>query len=278
MRGKSKAGSPEPIEFKGTSLSVVSALLRSTEPEILAETLKRMLGRTPDFFSGDATVIDLSPCEPQPAAVDWERLVKLLESYKLSPVAARVGEALAQSAREAGLAVISDSEAPPRPAPRPVPAPEPEPAAAPAPEAQPAVAAATPAPTVAATAPAAETPVAPITMVVDRPLRSGQQVYARGGDLVVLAMVSAGAEVIADGSIHVYAPLRGRALAGARGNSNARIFTTSFEAELVSVAGVYKTFEQGLPDRLAKKPAQIRLNENAQGERNVLAIEPLQIA
>lgn len=274
MRGKTKAGSPEPIEFKGTTLSVVSALLKSADPDILAETLKRMLGRTPDFFSGDATVIDLTPCVPQPSEVDWARIKALLESHKLSPMAARVGEALAASARAAGLAVISDTETPPRPASRPAPEPE----AAPEPEPQPAPQTATPAPAVAAAAPAASAPVAPTTMVVDRPLRSGQQVYARGCDLVVLAMVSAGAEVIADGSIHIYAPLRGRALAGARGNTDARIFTTSFEAELVSVAGVYRTFEQGIPERLAKKPTHVRLSDNAQGERNVLAIEPLQIA
>ena len=271
MRGNSKAGSPEPIEFKGTTLSVVSALLKSVDPDTLAATLTRMLGRTPDFFSGDATVIDLTPCDPQPAEVDWGRIKALLESHKLSPMAARVGLALAPSARAAGLAVISENETPARPAPAAPAAPEPEATPVP-PPAEAAPAAATSAATSAE--PAAATP----TMVVDRPLRSGQQVYARGCDLVVLAMVSAGAEVIADGSIHVYAPLRGRALAGARGNTEARIFTTSFEAELVSVAGVYRTFEQGLPERLAKKPTHIRLTDNAQGEHNVLAIEPLQIA
>jgi septum site-determining protein MinC len=102
--------------------------------------------------------------------------------------------------------------------------------------------------------------------VLDKPLRSGQQVYARGGDLVVLAMVSPGAEVIADGNIHIYAPLRGRALAGARGDANARIFTTCFEAELTSVAGVYRTFEPGSEKSLTGKPVQIRL----EGEKLVL--------
>ena len=277
MRGKPKAGSPEPIEFKGTSLSVVSALLRTADPEVLAETLKRMLGRTPDFFSGDVAVIDLSPCEPQPETVDWPRLLDLLKTYKLCPVAARVEEPLAPSARAAGLAVITGSEPPARPvaAPAPVAAPEPQPEPQPEP---PPAAIAKAEPAAVAPAPPAEAPAAPATMVVDKPLRSGQQIYARGCDLVVLAMVSAGAEVIADGSIHVYAPLRGRALAGARGDTDARIYTTSFEAELVSVAGVYRTFEQGLPDRLARKPAHIRLTANAQGERNALAIEPLQIA
>ncbi|GHD71896.1 septum site-determining protein MinC [Vogesella fluminis] len=99
------------------------------------------------------------------------------------------------------------------------------------------------------------------TMIIDRPVRAGQQIYAKGGDLVVLEMVSAGAELIADGSIHVYAPLRGRALAGARGNTAARIFVKSMEAELVSIAGVYRTIEQDLPQSIKGKPTQIYLEQ-----------------
>ena len=109
----------------------------------------------------------------------------------------------------------------------------------------------------------------PGTVVVDKPLRSGQQVYARGADLVVMAVVSFGAEVIADGNIHVYAPLRGRAMAGARGNTEARIFSTCLEPQLVSIAGIYRTTETALPDNVAGKPAQVRL----EGEK--LIIEPL---
>ena len=99
----------------------------------------------------------------------------------------------------------------------------------------------------------------PTNRIIDRPLRSGQQVYAKGGDLIILAAVNPGAEVIADGNIHVYAPLRGRALAGARGNSEARIITTVFAAELVSIAGIYRTFEDGVPAKLANQPVQVRL-------------------
>jgi septum site-determining protein MinC len=76
---------------------------------------------------------------------------------------------------------------------------------------------------------------------------------------VILAAVNPGAEVIADGNIHVYAPLRGRALAGARGNAQARILTTVFAAELVSIAGIYRTFEDGVPAKLANQPVQVRL-------------------
>jgi septum site-determining protein MinC len=108
------------------------------------------------------------------------------------------------------------------------------------------------------------------TLVVDRPLRSGQRVYAKG-DLVVLGMVSNGAEVIAEGNIHIYAPLRGRALAGVHGNHDARIFCTSLEAELISIAGIYRTTEVPLADDVRGKPAQIRLDEEK------LLIEPLRL-
>jgi septum site-determining protein MinC len=108
------------------------------------------------------------------------------------------------------------------------------------------------------------------TLIIDKPLRSGQQVYAKGGDLVVLAVVSHGAEVIADGSIHIYAPLRGKAIAGARGDTSARIYTQSLEAELLAVAGIYRTAENPLPAEVAGKPAQVYL----QGEK--LLLQPLQ--
>ncbi|HEY1231312.1 MAG TPA: septum site-determining protein MinC, partial [Ramlibacter sp.] len=107
------------------------------------------------------------------------------------------------------------------------------------------------------------------TLVIDRPLRSGQQVYARGGDVIVLDVVSFGAEVIADGHVHVYAPLRGKAIAGARGNTEARIFSTCMEAQLVAIAGIYRTSEVALPAEVQGKPAQIWLDEQK------LLIEPI---
>ena len=110
-------------------------------------------------------------------------------------------------------------------------------------------------------------------LVVDKPLRSGQQVYARGRDLVVLAMVNPGAEVIADGHIHVYAPLRGKAIAGARGNAEARIFAQALEAELISIAGVYRTSDVPLPDNVRGKAAQVRLQSSAEGDK--LLLEPI---
>ena len=106
-------------------------------------------------------------------------------------------------------------------------------------------------------------------MILDKSLRSGQQVYAKGGDLIVLGTVNVGAEVIADGSIHVYGALRGKAVAGAKGNAQARIFSTCMEPQLLSIAGTYRTTENPLPADVLGKPAQIRLD----GER--LVFEPL---
>jgi len=104
--------------------------------------------------------------------------------------------------------------------------------------------------------------IAQPAMVIDKPLRSGQQIYAKGRDLVVLAMVNPGAEVMADGHIHVYAPLRGKAIAGAKGDTSARIFALSLEAELIAIAGVYRTSDTPLPDQVLGKAAQVRLEDD----------------
>lgn len=100
------------------------------------------------------------------------------------------------------------------------------------------------------------------TVFIDTPIRTGQQVYAKQADVIITSMVSEGAEIIADGNIHIYAPMRGRALAGANGNTNARIFIHSMQAELVSIAGIYRNFEQNLPDHLHKQAVQVYLQDD----------------
>lgn len=107
-----------------------------------------------------------------------------------------------------------------------------------------------------------ESPAAPVrAMIITQPVRSGQRIYAHG-DLVVMSQVSAGAELMAEGNIHVYNTLRGRALAGVRGNKSARIFCLDLQAELVSIAGDYKTSEH-MTKQLQKKPMQIYLQDHA---------------
>ena len=100
------------------------------------------------------------------------------------------------------------------------------------------------------------------TVLVAEPVRTGQQVYAENADLIVTGTVSEGAELIADGNIHIYASMRGRSLAGAKGRRDARIFIHSMQAELVSIAGIYRNFEQQLPEHLYRKPVQIHLQDD----------------
>lgn len=244
--------SPPAIEMKGINLPAMRAALRSADLETLALYLRNTLGDATDFFSGDLTVIDGELLPADAPLPDWGDLKALLASYGLHAVAVRnVDQAAAEAARRVGLTVL-----------------EAEPARRSETQATP------------ATEPVAEVPAAPAppqngppSLVVDRPLRSGQQVYARGRDLILLGMVNAGAEVIADGSIHCYAPLRGRALAGARGDTGARILTTCFEAELVSVAGVYRSIDADQLTTLGRHPVQVKLAEGGQ----TLSIQPLNI-
>jgi septum site-determining protein MinC len=181
----------------------------------------------------DAGLLDAGP-------VPWDELARALRRLELAPIAA----ANAPQAEEprvvaARLGLIQlgprlrtvEPEAPPAPAPAPAPKVLPEPVAAPP-------------------------PIVREPLVVTQPVRGGQVVYARGVDLVARAPVNAGAQVIADGSIQVWAPLRGRALAGAQGKKDARIMCLALEAELVSVNGEYLRADE-IPDALRGKPAQV---------------------
>ncbi len=271
------------IEFKGTTLPVVIITLRTLHWQKLAEAAQQLFGDD-DFFDGDAALLELSALEDD-AGVDWTAIKKVLQSHGLNVIGVRGGgEPLRQSAAAAGLPTYAASErlprpsvdeagsAPPADAATSVPMVEVDTTAATEPS-TPSDDAATPKETAVSetAAPAAPLP----TLFIDRPLRSGQQVYARGAHLVMMAAVNAGAEVIADGDIHIYAPLHGRALAGASGATHARIFCTRFDAELVSIAGFYRTFEDGMPASLAGKPAQVRL-QSADGEQaDKLLAEPL---
>ncbi len=264
----SKSQARKPLEIKISTVVAVAALLGDTDQAKLSAALAQITGGTPDYFEDEFTLIDLAPLPPAEAGkIAWPELIALFKQHRLNPVAVRnAPAALEEAIRSHGLSI--DGVEQPKPfelTPPPSPVAEPAPAVTPAP-----AAATTPAPTPAAAAPApAPAPASPAlaaqplpTMIVDMPVRSGQRIYARGSDLVVTATVNPGAEVIADGSIHVYAPLRGRALAGASGQADARIFSLAMEAELVSIAGVYRTFDEGWQKELAGKPAQVRLKDD----------------
>jgi septum site-determining protein MinC len=243
------------FDIKSASLDLLALHLKTAEARPLLEALESRFGRSSAQNGTEAFLLDLEAL-PQPAGLDLGMLLPAFSARGIRIVALRHPDPkIADLAYRFGLAYVASTPAgkPAQDARTTVPAAEdakPEATTAATPEP-------TPAPAVAAES-AANTAI-PNTVIVDKPVRAGQQVYARGGDLIVLAMVSAGAEVIADGNIHVYAPLRGRALAGARGNTDARIFTRTMEAELVSIAGVYRTIEQALPDSIKGRPAQIYL-------------------
>ncbi|MBS3997445.1 MAG: septum site-determining protein MinC [Hydrogenophaga sp.] len=246
------ANAPTTFEIKSANLPLVALLLKSADLAQLRIEFAQRFGDVPDFFDQDPLVLDLFPLQvAQPGAqLDIPSLVDLLRQHRLNPVAVRGGNA-DQMAQAFGAGLIAATDATVQRA-SPVPAPT----------------AATPA---VAEAAAVSIPVG--ALVIDRPLRSGQQVYARGRDLVVLAMVNPGAEVIADGHIHVYAPLRGKAIAGARGNADARIFALSMAPELISIAGIYRTSEVPLPTPVLGKVAQVRLVPGPDGDK--LVIDPL---
>lgn len=290
MAVTSKANATAIFDLKSAVLTVLALLLKTDDLSVLAEALDQRFGATPGLFEHEPLCIDLSLLREAEAELDMAALVRLLQGHGFNPVAARGGSpAQMAAALTAGLAEAPEAQSPRAPA-----AGAAQPAEAPAQAADLAEAAATtpeeawsdtvpPDLFAAAEAEAAAearqqqaleaaqsaeqaaaaalqaTPSVP-ALIIDKPLRSGQRVYARGADLVVLAVVSHGAEVIADGNIHVYAPLRGRALAGARGDTSARIFAMRMEAQLLSIAGIWRTTEAGLPADVANQPAQVRLD------------------
>ena len=241
----------KPIEIKISTVVAIAVILHDGQLPALETALQQLTANNGDYYSEECAVIDVGNIDC--AGLDWSALIKLFKDYGFHPVAIRnapeaaeehisaLGLSIDLGSKAAQIADLVEPEAPVAAAPAPAieqtVVPEQAPAVAPA-----------------------VRPVAVAPMIIDTPVRGGQRIYARGTDLVITAVVNAGAEVIADGNIHIYAPLRGRALAGASGNTGARIFTSSLEAELVSIAGIYRTFENGYPPLTTGVPIQIKLN------------------
>lgn len=243
------SSAPVSFEIKSAQLALVALMLKTSDWAVLEADLARQYGEqgeTPDFFDNDALVIDFSNLPADTPVQDMAPLLAALRACHLVPVAVRgASPAWMTSALTFGLVQALVDVPRPRPA--------------------------VVTPAVIAHNLKRETQGC-ATMVIDKPLRSGQKVYARGGDLVVLAIVNQGAEVVADGNIHVYAPLRGKAMAGASGDIHARIFSICLEPELISIAGIYRTSENPLPLDVRGKPAQVRLSNDGQDK---LLIETL---
>jgi septum site-determining protein MinC len=229
----------EPVaEIKFGQVGIANLKLKRLDPDALAAELTDKVVGAPKLFQRAPVVLDLSHLPALPDIETVRDLLARIRAAGLLPVGLSYGtsenEALAQAL---GVPVFAKfraayERAGEAPAEAATPRDTPPPASRSAPRAD---------------APAA-TPANAAGLLHDKPVRSGQQVYARGRDLIVNSLVGNGAEVIADGSIHVYGALRGRALAGAQGDAGARIYCQEFHAELVSIAGHYRVFEDIPPD------------------------------
>ena len=216
-------------EFKGSSFTLSVLHLTETDPQQIKELLSSKVAQAPQFFQSAPLVVNIEELEITP---DFDEIKQIIEDegFVLVGVTGAQDEQTREAAKLAGLAVMTAGRS------------------------------------VESTEPAArqETPAEPAltaTRVHHGNVRSGQQIYAPGGSLVIIGSVGNGAEVIADDSIHIYGALRGRALAGARGNQQARIYCQQLEPELISIAGTYQV-NDALPTEMVNKDVFIRLEQN----------------
>ncbi len=263
------------FKIKNSNLPVLILHLKTPDLEQVKQQLETRLKQMPDFFAHTPIVLGLTDLADAESALDFVDLLAFMQTNRMHAAGIQGGSpAQQEAATKAGLGLIPTTPQRPAPIVETEQAPEPVPEIRPAPSphyvgpAQPDL----PGLEIEADAAPAIPPEQPApvetrpTLVIDKPVRTGQRIYAEGANLVVLAIVNAGAELIADGDIHIYAPLRGRALAGARGNTAARIYVQSMEAELVAIAGYFQVFDEGIPDTVRGKFSQIFL----EGEKVVI--------
>ncbi len=233
-----KASHPPVLEFKSSSFSVPVLVLASNDIFTIGQQLQEKILQAPEFFKNSPLVFDLQELNKYDVDINVARLTRAIRKLGLLPIGIRGGSPQQnQQALDLGIPVhtghntASPSVAPKQQAPEPEIDLEPEPQCG-----------------------------AVMSKLVTHPVRSGQRIYANG-DLIILAQVSAGAEILAEGNIHVYGSLRGRAFAGVQGNAEARIFCADLQAELISIAGIYKVYED-LNDAVLNQPVQIYLQNN----------------
>lgn len=242
---------PAPLEFKGRMMGISVLRILNNDLEELSDYLKNQVNKGNGLLRELPVVLDIDV-----QIIDVDGLLDVLRKQHITVLGAyRTAASMEAAVRRTGLPVILEQKrGQAEPAQAPV---EPPVAAQPEPEPQSPV-------------PAASD--APLKMVESRmitaPVRSGQRIYARNSDLIVTAQVSAGAEIIADGCIHIYGSLRGRAIAGAQGDESARIFCRDLQAELLAIAGRYKVADD-IGDAVRGRPVQIYLD----GEK--LCVDPL---
>ncbi|MCA3302578.1 MAG: septum site-determining protein MinC [Roseomonas sp.] len=235
----------EPFRLRGANFNLLVLRLLDHRPEVVVPAIGDQFRRAPGFLRFAPIVLGLSDIQVPPAEVDFPGLIQGLKELEIMPIGTTGGTAeMRNVAISYGLPPVrsiggkeTDEDI----------------TAAPAPPAGEAAQAAPPPPL-----PIAKPAAARATMVVDQPVRAGQRIWAEGSDLIITSTVNAGAEVIADGNIHVYGALRGRAIAGGADNMEARVFALNFDPELVSIAGFYAVRE-GFPAAQIGKAMQVRL-------------------
>ncbi|XBS68290.1 septum site-determining protein MinC [Acerihabitans sp. KWT182] len=223
--------SQTPIELKGSSFTLSVIHVHDAQPEDIRQALQKKIEQAPDFLKEAPVVINVSSL---PHDVNWPQLRRIFSAAGLYVVGVSgcKDEPLKRAIVRSGLPLLNEGKPQKRAAPSVAPA------------------------------------LAQKTKRIDMPVRSGQQIYARDCDLIVTSSVSAGAELIADGNIHIYGMMRGRALAGASGDALCQIFCTHLSAELVSIAGQYWLSDQ-IPAQFLGKAARLSL------QNNTLTIQPL---
>ncbi|SDY04076.1 septum site-determining protein MinC [Nitrosomonas sp. Nm58] len=228
------------LEIRSSTFFVPVLVLYSNDLAVIEQRLQQKVSQAPDFFESSPIVFDLHELNNNNDEIDVVSLVELIRKVGLFPIGIRGGNE-SQNERASSIFIPVDAI-------------------------RSSQSMATEIPKVSAPVPERQTVVKEVVVnnaatLITQPVRSGQRIYV-SGDLVILAQVSAGAEIMAEGNIHVYNTLRGRALAGVQGNTDARIFCFDLQAELVSIAGDYKTSED-LKETVRKKPVQIYLQNHA---------------
>lgn len=248
MSDTATSGVQQVFQLKSASVSMTALELYYFDSDEFEETLRNKISQAPGFFRDIPLIISLEKYEGLDSELDFFNIIGACRRNKIHVVGVRGGnDDQRRLARGAALALMPGGNQRDRSHEAQVAAEKPEPPVAPTPQAA---------------------PEPPPAKIISQPVRSGQQVHAPEGDLIILAPVQAGAEVLAAGNIHVYGPLRGRALAGIHGAETARVFCQSLEAELVSIAGHYKISED-LQDNGWKSAVQIQLRED------LLVVTPL---
>ena len=247
-----KTETSDACDLRFGQVGIACVRVRRVDAAALCEELERRVRAAPQLFSRAAVVLDLSHLLHLPDDGTVDALLEAVRSAGMLPVGLAYGTSETEAlASRMGLPLIAKFRAAYEPA-----------VAAPATETQPAAPVARPEPILAPP----ESDHALGAQHHDGSVRSGQQVYARDRDLIVTGAIANGAEVIADGNIHIYGGLRGRAMAGAQGDEKARIYVSDFRAELVAIAGQYRVFEQ-IPDDLEGRSVQCWL----EGEKLLIA-------